>query len=342
MNTGTKLRTVVIGFGKIGAGYANDPLMARYYRYVTHAQVLAAHPAFSWEAVVDTSESVLEIARVKWKVPYTATRLEDLPADFKPDVAIIATPPDTRLPILEQLPTLRGLLVEKPLGNTLAEANAFLDRCNERNIPVQVNYWRRADDAFRNLANGGLEELIGKQQAVFGVYGNGLLNNGSHMVDFVRMLCGAIEAVSAIGGIQPFPGSPVPGDLNFPFTLRLSSGIAAMMQPLRVEHFRENGLDLWGEKARLSILLSGLGIMLYPCKENRAMMHERELAVDEPRMLETTIGDALYRMYDNLAAAVLNGDALCSPGSSALKTARVVQAVFESVQRNGEMVEVER
>jgi len=341
MKTRTKLRTVVIGFGKIGAGYANDPLMARHYRYVTHAQVLAAHPAYSWDAVVDVSEPVLEIARTKWNVPHTATRLEDLPADFRPDIAILATPPDTRLPILEQLPTVRGLLVEKPLGKTLADARSFLDACAERNILVQVNYWRRADEAFRKLAGGGLEALIGKQQAVFGVYGNGLLNNGSHVVDFVRMLCGPVESVSAVGGIQPFTGSPVPGDLNFPFTLRLSSGIAAMIQPLRVEHFRENGLDLWGKKARLSILLSGLGVILYPAKKNRAMQHERELAVDKPRMLKTTIGDALYRMYDNLSDAVMNGGPLCSPGASALKTARVVQAAFDSSRQGGDRVAVD-
>ena len=46
--TQPRLRTVLVGCGEVGAGYATDPLMARHYPYATHAQVLAAHPAFAW------------------------------------------------------------------------------------------------------------------------------------------------------------------------------------------------------------------------------------------------------------------------------------------------------
>ncbi|MCI0559015.1 MAG: Gfo/Idh/MocA family oxidoreductase, partial [Nitrososphaera sp.] len=115
------LRTVVIGFGKIGAGYANDPIMAEYYPYATHAQVLAVHPSFAWEAVVDPSEVALELARTQWEIPHVARSIEELRRYYQPEVAVLATPPEFRLTILEQLPNLRAVLVEKPLGLTIAE-----------------------------------------------------------------------------------------------------------------------------------------------------------------------------------------------------------------------------
>jgi predicted dehydrogenase len=341
MKKQTPLHTVIVGFGKIGEGYAHDPLMARYYPYATHAQVLSVHPAYAWDAVVDMSEPALDIARRKWNIPLAVRCVDDLPADFRPDLAIIATPPESRLAILEQLPSVRGILVEKPLGKTLEESQRFLDYCKVRNIQVQVNYWRRADETFKDLSEKRLRELIGGQQAVFGIYCNGLLNNGSHMVDFVRMLCGEIAAASVISKAPSFEGSPVPGDINISCALRLAAGPVAMLQPVRVEHYRENGLDIWGEQGRLSILLSGMGIIWYPRLDNRAMQNEREVALDRPTMLTSTVGQALYRMYDNLADAMINGSNLWSPGESALKTARVVQALFESSARNGETIAIE-
>lgn len=332
--TRSKLGTVLVGFGKIGAGYAEDPVMARYYPYATHAQVLAVHPDFAWEAVVDISDEALELARNRWKIPHLAKSVEELTHCYQPEVAVIATPPESRSAIIEQLPTLCAVMVEKPVGLTVAAGQDFLDHCNRRRILVQVNLWRRADETFRSFAAGKLGELVGQPQAVFGVYGNGLLNNGTHMVDLVRMLFGEIETVQSVGGVASYTAGPIVGDVNVPFTLRLCSSLTVMMQPIRFEDYRENSLDIWGEKARLSIMQEGLGICLYPQCENRAMQGEREIASDQPQALDTTVGQAFYNVYSNLADAV-NGEAsLWSPGESALQTARVIEAVMDSARRN--------
>ena len=63
------LRTVMFGFGRIGAAYADDPKTARHYRYASHAQVLSAHPDFDWQGVVDPCDRALDQARTKWNVP---------------------------------------------------------------------------------------------------------------------------------------------------------------------------------------------------------------------------------------------------------------------------------
>lgn len=329
------LRTVLVGCGKVGAGYATDPLMARHYSYATHAQVLAAHPAFAWEAVIDSAEAALALARQHWHVPYAVHSAEELTPLYQPQVAVLAIPPAGRLTILEHLPTVQAVIVEKPLGTTVAEGQAFLAYCQARGVLVQVNLWRRADSALRALASGGLEEVIGRPQAIFGLYGNGLLNNGTHMVDLVRMLYGDIAVVQAVSGATPYAAGPLPGDTQVPFTLRLHNGVTVAMQPLQFAHYRENSLDIWGERARLAIMQEGLSLLLYPRCANRAMQGEHEIASDRPQCLPSTVGEAFYWLYDNLAAAVHTGAALWSPGASALQTARVIDTVLLSAHHHG-------
>lgn len=338
--TRSRLRTVIVGFGKIGAGHAEDPIMARYYPYATHAQVLAVHPHFAWEAVVDPAATALEAARQHWRIPWAFSSIDELAGQYQPEIAVIATPPETRLAVVEKLPNLRGVLVEKPLGVTPAEGHAFCDYCAARGILVQVNLWRRADEQFRNLAAGGMTEAIGRPQAVFGVYGNGVLNNGVHLVDFVRMLLGEVAAIQVVPGGLSFKESPIPEDVNLPFVLRLADGLTVMMQPVKFAHYRENSLDIWGEKGRLAIMQEGLGIFLYPRQANRAMQGEREIASDQAKPITSTVGMAFYHMYSNLADAVHRQSTLWSPGESALQTARVIEALLQSARSRGKLIEL--
>ena len=323
------LRTALIGFGKMGHGYAQDPLMARYYRYAAHAQVLADHAAFDWTDVVDPEPAARSIAVEEWGVSAVGS-VADIPDAAHIEVAVIATPPETRIGILDELPGLRAVLVEKPLGTNLAASQAFLDACAARKIAVQVNLWRRADERFRELADGGLVSLVGKPQAVTGYYGNGLLNNGTHMVDFVRMLLGEIASVQCVGVGEPLIEGPIAGDTNPAFALQLDCGLVVGMQPLRFADFRENGLSIWGVRGRLDILNEGLVIRHFPRRPNRAMMGEQEIASDEPLVIGSTVGMALHHMYSNLAASVQSQSSLWSSGLSALRTSEVVDAVLRA------------
>jgi len=327
-----KLRTVVVGFGRIGSGYADDPVMARHYRYATHAQVLRDHPMFGWDAVVDVSEMALDSARERWGVAIAEKTLDKMSEQYQPEVAVIATGPESRIETIEALPSLRAVIVEKPLGLTKTAARTFLGLCRKKQILVQVNLWRRADSLFLQLSHGLLRKLIGEPQCVFGIYGNGLMNNGTHMVDFVRMLLGEVERAKAIGPAKSFDSGPLPGDVNVAFTLRMRSGVLVMMHPVDFVRYRENSLDIWGDMGRLSIMQEGLKLYFYPVGENRAMQGEREVASDQPQELSSTVGEALYHLYDNLALALMDGRPLLSPGNSAYETMEVVHQILNSIK----------
>lgn len=323
------LRTVLVGLGNIGAKYAEDPRTARYFPYATHAQVLATHPGFSWVGAIDRSEQAVDHFRRHWKVPLCTQRLDEM-ARSHPEVAVLATPPDDRISILHAFDTLRAVIVEKPLGTTFAESRRFLHACRSRGIAVQVNLWRRADRFSRELAGPRLNNLIGSPQFAFGVYGNGLRNNGIHMVDLARMLLGEVASVQAVSS-KKLAKAGTGDDWAVSFHLRFSCGLIGMFQPLDFNHYRENGLDIWGSHGRLALLQEGLTVMHYPKQAHRALTGPSEVASDEGKSLDGTAGDALYRLYDNLAAHLISTE---EPLYSDADNARQTESVIEAIERS--------
>lgn len=323
-----RLKTVLVGAGKIGMGNAGDPRKVRHYPYASHAQVLSRHEGFVWDAVVDPRPEARQKAREKWGIGVTAASCAELASKYEPDVAVIATHPEVRSSVVEELPGLRAVLVEKPLASGIGEAESFIDLCNRRNLLVQVNIWRRADETLRRLASGWLHELVGKPQAVFGIYGNGLRNNGTHLIDLTRMLLGEVGQARRIDGAAGFQYGPLQGDTNIPFELRSASDLLVMVQPVHFGRYREVALDIWGETGRLSITQEGLALTHYPLRPNRASTGDFEIASDEPTALPVTSGSAMYRLYTNLSEALQGNAELWSTGESALRTARVVETLM--------------
>ncbi len=335
-----RLRAVLIGAGKVGMGYADDPITARHYPFATHAQVLSVHPEFEWVGVVDPSEEARRLASEKWGMPFIGETPAALSSDCRPEIAVLATPPGNRIDALKALPSLRAVLVEKPLGKDVAEAKAFLDYCQGKDILVQANLWRRADEGFQALAAGGLKDRIGKPQAVFGIYGNGLANNGTHMIDMARMLLGDIESVQVVGAQLIESAGPVIGDVNIPFSLRFKIGISALFHPVSFSQYRENAMEIWGQWGRLDLVQEGLGIHVHPRRNHRAVSTTQEIDFDSQETIPSTVGHAFFRMYDNLAAAIRTGTPLWAPGSLALDTANIIDSILTSAKNSGSVISV--
>ena len=330
--TDTGLRTIVVGFGEIAQGLCGDARMAKFFTYATHAQVLRDHPGFQWLGVVDPSDDARKAARDDWNIAHVSEDLSEVARVVEPEVAIIATPPGTRAEIVQQLPSLKAVLVEKPLGHGGEEGRAFVDFCRKKNVHVQANYWRRGDELYQQLAQGGLAERIGRPQAAFATYGNGLFNNGSHLVDFIRMLLGEVTTVQALGHPRPAEGAPLESDVQAAFALTLAGGAIVTVLPLDYGHYREVGLDIWGEEGRLALYQESLGVFHYPLADNRGLENEKEISSDNPQVLESTVANALYRLYDNLAETVAGTAEPWSPGDQAVHTELILESVLNSAE----------
>jgi predicted dehydrogenase len=334
-------KTALVGFGKIGFGYAADPAMARHYPHATHAQILRDHPAFEWIGVADPSADARGSAQTNWAIGNVAAAARDLVGADTVEVAVMATPPAQRLSVLDAFPNLRGVLVEKPLGETTDQGQEFVYECRRRDISLAVNLFRRFDSQLIGLAAGGLKELIGKPQVAFMTYGNGLINNGVHMIDLVHILLGDTQTAQSLFTKSAFQEGPISNDLNFPFALQLKGGLAVMASPLHFSSYREIGLDVWGSRGRMQLLNEGLTRMVTRAGPNRAMTGESELVHETTQSQSTRIGEAMYKGYDNLAENLMAGQALQCDGETALKAEKIIAALFASRKANGQCLRTE-
>lgn len=329
-----------MGFGKIAQGYSQDQVMAKIMRYTTHAQVLKEHDSIEWISVIDPSPQAREAAHSQWQIEKTFSSPAEHSKRENIELLVLATPPGERMDALQAFPALKAVIMEKPLAPDMESAAALIDYCRQRNILLQVNLLRRADSLTRSLAQGGIEAYTGRIRAVFGLFGNGLKNNGLHMIDVVRLVLGEIHSARALAGSQ-IPESPMLGDLGLPFALTVKQAdrlIPVSFAPVPFDKYRENGMQFFGERGRLDYWHGGLTVSACPLAPSRLGGGEMELAHDKPGLIQSTMGEALYNIYSNLFSALEKENALYSTGASALASTAVVEAILASAKEQGKEI----
>jgi predicted dehydrogenase len=327
----------MIGFGQIAVGLGGDKAMARWFPKASHLQCLQADPRFEIVGVADRSPEAQ--ARAKAVLPEAVVVDDDAVAlaPLQPEVAVLAIPPPGRLDAIRGLSSLRGIMLEKPLGGVGARVQ-FAAECERRNVVVQGHYCRRGDPTLRKLQAGELARRIGSLQTAFALYGNGLRNNGSHLINLITMLLGEIKAVRATTSFMEGAHLPLRGDGHAAFVLDLACGAQVSVQPVDFRHYREIALDIWGTSGRICIAQEGLSIASYPLASNRGLDAEAEIAGDQPEMLPITVGEATPSLYGNLADALAGAADLMSPLSSAQATELALDAIIASAESGGSRV----
>lgn len=197
MTIESPLRAVVIGCGRIGAGFS-DPSVGTT---LTHASAYVASPLTELVAVCDTNAEAARLSARRWGVPDYHTHVRELLSAAQPEVVSICTPDPTHAETAEQIlcfPSVRGVLIEKPLALTVAEAERTVALARDRGVVLAVNYSRRWAEGIRQAGKVIRQGRLGTVQSVSGHYANGWLHNGTHWIDLARMLVGEVVSVRAL------------------------------------------------------------------------------------------------------------------------------------------------
>ena len=330
--------TTLIGLGSIASQNSTDKKMLKSLNFFTHAQVLNKHQKFNWVSAVDPSKEAREYAIKTWGKREISNSVDELIDKERYEVIVLATPPENRLEVIKHFPSLKAIVVEKPLGVSYLSSLKFVEECEKRDIKVQVNLTRRSDRVMRDLASGDLNKRIGNTQFVFGSYGRGLHNYGPHLIDLVRMLIGEIAFVSSLSNHEKQDLGPINNDLNLSFLMKTLDGIQIMMHPLDFSFYREGSLDIWGEKGRLEIIQEGLKYIESPLDSCRSLEGALEIASDRRVSHDTGYADALFHLYTNLSNSISSDIELNSSGRSALKTEMIIESLFRSYKENGKEI----
>jgi predicted dehydrogenase len=219
MTSARPLRVAMIGYGFMGAAHSVG------WRQAPHVFDLARPVEMT--VVVGRNADAVASAAAKWGWAESATEWREVIARDDIDIVDIVTPGDSHAEIaIAALEAGKHVLCEKPLANTVAEAEAMADaaeRARARGIRSMVGFTYRRVPAVTLLRDMIAEGAVGPVQQVRAAYrqdwlvdpgmplawrlqkehaGSGALGDiGAHIIDMTRFVTG-LDIDSVTGTLE--------------------------------------------------------------------------------------------------------------------------------------------
>ncbi len=328
-----RYRAAMIGCGKIGSEFADDPKIAGIY---THAGAYRACGLTELAAVADTDPGKLARCGRRWDVRACYTDPAEMLARERPEIVSVCTPDATHVAMIKMAlhaPGVRAILAEKPLALDLESARGLVRQASDRGVLLAVNYSRRHDAGHARLREFIADGELGALRAVSGFYTKGTLHNGTHWFDLIRYLAGNVD--EAWGFSRPGEAGDDPTLDAF---LRLQSGATAHLQGGDASEFNLFEMDLVGSMGRARIVELGHRIEIHARADSPHATGYRTLVP----VAEWGGGmrDLLLHAVEDLANALREGRPPRCSGEDAVEALRIGLAVIESA-RTGAPVRLE-
>jgi predicted dehydrogenase len=126
---------------------------------------------------------------------------DSLLTQSQPQIVALATPPAARAPIVEKIArsaSVRALVVETPMANSLADAHRMVDSCEGAGIRLIVAHPLRFCPEFTELKRAVKSGELGRLKSLQGFCFGNLLDQGPHLLDLVCWLADGQRAQSAL------------------------------------------------------------------------------------------------------------------------------------------------
>jgi predicted dehydrogenase len=320
MTEAPPLRAALIGCGRIAlaATGREHGLGAR-----THAEAYADCPRTVLVAGCDPdADARARLTAVTGAAAFDS--VERMLADTRPDIVSISSPDATHVDALEMALAagVRGVLIEKPLALSSAEAARALDIAAASPATVAMNFSRRYSPGFRAIAAWVRDGGLGPLQAVRGSYTNGVSRNGSHLIDLARWFGGDVRQVRAScrAGLEG-------ADPSLDVTLAFEGPLAAQLTALDGRAFDHFELDVIGTTGRVRFVRFGHDAEIYGVENSERHPGYREEVLRERRegLLTGVLGLAVAALVESVEAGV--------PPLSTLADGAAVVGLVEAARR---------
>ncbi|MDP3396776.1 MAG: Gfo/Idh/MocA family oxidoreductase [Methanoregula sp.] len=319
-------RVAVIGCGKIGSEFAEDPKIKDIY---THAGAYTACKDTEIVAVCDAFREKAEKCARFWKIPCFFTDYEKLLLEKEPEIISICTPDPTHYPIIKKVlesEATRAVLAEKPLALTVREAQELVRIAKGRGIILAVNYSRRHSEMHRKMRSLIDTGTIGSIQAVSGYYTKGTMHSGTHWFDLARFLIGEIDSVRGDDVLRE--GGPDP---TYDVKIEFFSGIRGYLHGCDNNVFSIFEMDIIGTKGRIWIHESGHRAERFAVEDSPFYSGYHHLGLKES--FSNGMHDTMLHAVEDLVGCLKNGSSPACSGSDGVEALRIAKAVGTSVKR---------
>ena len=316
--TDTIYKAIVIGCGRIGCGFDDDP--KRPNKIMTHAGAYSSHPRTKLVALVDIDQAKLKTYGEKYGVRTYADAKEAFAAE-KPDIVSICTLMDTHLELVKQAVEagVKMIWCEKPLTPTAREGKEMEALCASKGVVLINNFIKRFQPELHEV-----KKLVAQIQptSITSTYTGGIWNNGIHAIDLLRFLIGEIKEANGATSKSP---PRTPADPNLDGTLTFTNGLQA--QFLALDETSE-AVTSKGGLFRTTIEGKNGTLVL----DHWNIWHEQ----NGQKKTLSVLGqqDYLRNAITNMIEAHESKTPLLCTGKDGWKGVEIVQALLDSAQNN--------
>lgn len=313
------IRSIVIGCGKFASSSDESSSQDGKKLYSTHLGVLSQFPEIEILGVYDINfERAKESARF-WNVPQLKS-LQDIENDSI-DLAIITTPPEGRLELIESLiqKNTKFIFCEKPVGKTFEEGSAILDLVEKSSSTLLVNFSRVFNPEFKKLASEIQDGTYGVLKHGNAMYGKGLHNNGSHVISTLIFLLGEIKQANKLAIVTDDRKE----DPTFDFDLILKNNANINVRGVDHGEYTIMEFDLFFSNGRIRISELGNKIEIY--RKFESTIYPGYIMIEPVEMRSTDMRENLYQAYKEIILYFKNNNLINFQNN----IARNVENVFQ-------------
>ncbi len=174
------------------------------------AVAFAAVPETEVVAVYDRGSETRDAFTACWGPVAIYDDYQRMLEQVNPDIVCVATRQTQHADQIESAIAAgaRGILSDKPLATTPAEAQRIVAACQGAGVPLAFGLDRRWSQRYRGAREAIAGGLIGQPQTVIAYGVPNLINHGCHWYDAALSLVGDPEVALVSGVVDPLAGEP--------------------------------------------------------------------------------------------------------------------------------------
>ncbi len=324
----------IVGCGRIASDFDDDPLMRKNYGIYSHAGAYVDNPNIELIAAADISDEQLNKFGKRWSIHRLYKDYRELLKNEEIDILSICTWNSTHLEIFEEAVKngVKAIFCEKPISNSLKNADKMLEIANDHGVLLIINHSRRWDKLYKDIRDYIREGKLGDIQQASCYYSGGIANTCSHLFDVLRMFFGDVNNVCSW-----HKGDPNKDDPNMDGYLKFQNGATVTLQSLDVKYYTLFEIDIYGTKGRLRIQDNGFEVSYWESKESNKYLGYNELFEADPpvNVLQKAI---MENTVQNIVDCLSSKDLPACTGEDGVKSLEIICAFHLSARKNNTTV----
>ena len=336
------MRVAIIGLGRVGFSFG---LSEKRVQPASHLACLSAlhHKIAVCDSDPDKLAYASETIKDTGKAVYSD--VSEMMREFKPEFVLIATPTPTHYDVVLNVASyscVKAIFLEKPIAQSLSEAEEMVKVCANKGIRLNVNYTRRWSKVYSEVHRLIISDKIGVVKTIYGLHPGPLLRTGSHMLDLFGMFIDKkVQSVQAFGEAchnYLMKEDPTVNDFNINGVIRYVSGAEAVLLSGSEKPYLLFEVDIHGSKGRIRISDNGSEITVF--QSHPSLRYDGINELQQTLFMRQEQDNMLLNAITQVTQRKPYGHIGCT-GEYALKTLNIALALHYSAMHKNKLVGID-